>query len=410
MKADSDRFGQKRQFYFAEELTVDLFSRLVVLLKDAANGANYASGWFSLARNDREIERTVLDEWAESVRRHWSEIAVALAQIDRGDVLLWLTCDIRRQILELEFRGAQEQEVHALFVHWTEQLKLRAAPPDPYRYRSSSAAYQVRRWDQSEFIEALEIAMTHVGRGTMPAVRNVYFNETLPDFREHVRGFRTVEEFFEFVKSSQIPFESVGFSVEGALGVGLGVTLNAEHTKLEFRSTVMPEELEKLVFPFKGGMKLKAIKLTDGGSGLSEAVQPTKQEPWWVKHAITLAVALIALVSVRGIVELVRAIFPTYEVKITAPTKQDSLTVVGRKAIELRWIVKPVDFSFRSIRTDAPATVRTIKNGVIVAERTGLLSGTTIPVDTGRYEIEVAPNLTSEPKSIVVFSKAPPTP
>lgn len=402
-----DRVAVERPYFIAVPINQEWFNEAVAAIKLQCLEVDYFRSSFNIAATpEYRIRHSSLEAWEVNIHSHWAELIETDAWITTPDKRIIFQCDFRRGWVGLEIETESEKQSQDIHDQLRDKMGLKLTSPNPYRYRKTSGTYEIK-WNREKFAYAVENVMKNIGGGDLPlnklAIREAYATEIDSDDIEILHPFQDVESLLIFVRDPDKKYRTVRLGVEVPLGVGVGINVNDDHDRLELRSTLPLGKFDDIVSSFRKPLGLKAVKGTHTGSGIAEGTANTK-EKWWNKNAGSLLVALIGILSLSGIFGLYRAIYPTYELKITRPTLQGTATEVNGKEMEIDWYLKPKELSFREINYYSRATIRVFKDGSLFTELKGQTPKTKLSLSSGKYEILVQPEGTSvEPNMITVI-------
>jgi hypothetical protein len=137
--------------------------------------------------------------------------------------------------------------------------------------------------------------------------------------------------------------------------VGIGVP--SDHKKLRIRTSVAPDELDKIIGAWPDELKLKSIKAADTGAGAGGAA-PASSENLWLKHGLPVLVAFVTAASTAGVVNLKKAFWPDYKVIITSPAVENGTAKSAGNIVSVSWYLQPEQPSFRAAQKDVIAKVQ----------------------------------------------------
>ena len=355
------------------------------------------------------VRLETLKEWISQMKQKWSEVIKSNASFSSANHELSFHCDHRRALIDLEVSSQSIKRSNDVLIDVGEQLNLIQVQKDPYRYRKSFATYKVGDWNRKKFVEATKTLIKKNFNEQEPAVSDAFVTKILDNNIERLKGFFDVRSFMNFIEEyGDSTFDRAHLTVEGANGIGIGISLSKKDKRLEFRSNIPPNEIEdKIAKTYKEPLQLKLIKGESTGSAFTSTTQP-KTEKWWVKYFFQIIVAVIGAAAV--IVTLARAYLTDYELTINnPPTQSPELPAkLNSPEVMLHWSLWPKDSLFHGPDHQASASILVFHQGNLVGDFENITPPYNVQLQKGEgeYIVNVQPERKARPVSIVILYKA----
>jgi hypothetical protein len=350
-----------------------------------------------------EVRLEAVQEWVSAIHQNWLEVVESVARFRSNNREISLRCDHQRSLVELEVREPSLEASNGVMAEMAKHLNLKQIEDDPYRYRKSAATYKVTDWDKQRYIDSTRVLLKECFEGQEPITREAYVTKVLDDNIERLQGFHNINAYLKFLEeSNDSAYEWTGLLIEGTNGLAVGMTLNKKDKRLEFRSSIPPNELEdKVVKHYKEPLQLKLTKGGSAGSAISSETQP-KAEKWWVKYAMQIVVVFVTILALPFALSLLRATQTDYDLKITNPIL--SPAQVNTAEVPLDWYLWPKDSFLYGPDYHAPASILIMHKGVTVDQLDSIVPPYTLSLKEGEgeYIVEVRPNKKAQPTRIVV--------
>lgn len=291
--------------------------------------------------------------WLDFVLTHWEQVTETNIWPIGGRIRR-ASCHHRRHHVLLRVEGDAADDIDKTFEDLCQRLSLAKSPENPYRYRRSALEFEIGNWRPDYFVEGVKKISELLGPD--PAVPEAYAKSFEGDI-EKLTSYFDLETFCKDVGTVASRFTEVVIQLQGrSIAVGMAVT--SDHKKLRIRTSIPTGEVDALIKAWPESLKLKPTKAADGGGGGVGGTAPVALESAWLKHGITVAVALITAASASGIVSLHKSIWPDYKVVVVTPYVENGMAKLTGNMLPLDWYLQPVQASIRAVKRDAVATVR----------------------------------------------------
>ncbi len=289
--------------------------------------------------------------WADYVTSHWDNVAETNIW-PRGRVRR-ASCNHRLHQILIRVKGRDASDIETTFKSLSGALSLSDSAKVPYRYRRSSLEFEIGNWRPDAFVQGVKGVASILGSD--PDVREAYAKSFEGDI-EKLTPFFDLKSFCQSVGTKASRFGEVVIRMQSR-SIGVGIAATSDHKKLRVRTTLPPDELDKLIAAWPEEMKLKSIKATDTGAdvGGSASIPP---ESRGLKYGIPVVVALITALSTSGLVSLTKAVLPDYKVVVTSPVISDGVARWSGDVVPIEWYLQPDQPSFRTAKKDVVAEVR----------------------------------------------------
>ncbi len=348
-----------------------------------------------------------LEAWISHIQQNWSNVAESDAHFRNQHNELTFRYDHQRSIVDLNVSSSSIEECTSILTDMEKDLKLIQIQENPYRYRKSAAICKVLDWDRKSFADAIKVLLEELFKGQKPFIGEASVTKSLSNNIERLQGFHDISSYLDLIEDtggSAIKWTTL--YVEGSNGIAFGITFNKKSKRIEFRSSISPNELEeKIIKPFKERLQLKLIKGEPTGSGISDTTQ-SKEEKWWVKYAVNIMITIIG--SLAGILLLLKAFVPQYSLEITHP---GSLYVeVSTPTLELKWHLWPAGWLCKP-DYQASASIFVYYPGKPASEFSSPDASYQVQFEygEGEYYIVVQPDKKAQPVGIEVVYEAEPS-
>ena len=347
--------GTNRRFDVKADITREWFERYAAVLADSAgNVAGTLDCDVRLGPDfDNRTSFRSREAWKNFVLSRWDEVRETRVWQSQG-VVRQASCHHRRHHVVLSIQATSRADIDGVVERWSEALSLTPSPINPYRYRRSSLEFQIGDWKPDAFVRGVRAIALLLGSN--PDVPEAYAKSFEGDV-EKLTSFFDLASFCERVGKKAVLFGEIVVRME-ARSVAVGIAVAADHKKLRIRTSLAPEDVDKLISPWPEELGLKQMKVVDTGAAVGGGAVTQQAENPWLKYGVPVAVAFVTAVSVTGAVGLKKAIWPDYKVVVTSPTVSNGMSKWTGNAVSIEWYLQPDQASFRGLKKDVAATVR----------------------------------------------------
>jgi hypothetical protein len=344
--------------------------------------------WLTPENKDRRISFRNRGAWVDFVINNWDRIEEAVIIQHNGRVTYGLF-NSRHCYVRLRIEGPHESDVSRVYAELERTLSLRPCHPSPYKYRRSALEFNIGRWSQKDF--ALGVNRIADIIGPNPHVESAWVKSFRGDIEE-LTPFYDHKSFCEFIDRRANLFGEMVIQLR-ARSVAVGIAVPTDHKKLRIRTSLPPNDVDKLIEVWPSQLKLDQIRADDSGAFIGGAVPPSQDSPW-LKYGVPVLVAFITAASTASLVFLKKSIWPDYQIHIESPivAKNGQATSTGPE-LRVDWYLKPDGPSLRGIIRDAVGLVRVLPQSGAAVEKKST-PPISIPLSSGDYTLSIdVPNV-----------------
>jgi hypothetical protein len=260
---------------------------------------------------------------------------------------------------------------------------LRHSHPYAYKYRRSSLEFKIGRWNPKAFVAGINKVAEIVGPN--PHVQEAYVKSFRGDIEELI-PFYDQRTFCEHVGRSANLFGELVFQIR-ARSITVGIAVPSDHKKLRIRTSLPPDDVDKLIDAWPSELKLDQTKADDTGAFIGGSAPSATESPW-LKYGTTILTAFVTAASISGVITLKKAIWPEYKVSIVSPIVQDGKAKLIGTEMVVDWYLQPTGDSFLGIDRNSVAVIRIMGPSGIVHEVRSK-APVSMPIQSGDYTLLV---------------------
>lgn len=379
--------GRKKLFVPTGALDRQWFARAVGALSKAVPQVGYTNCAYRLVdAPTEEVVNRDYQQWSKDVLEQWERLALAYCWLDGRATRASMRIDPRREQVELSIESTTEARADAIMAALVVDLAL-AVARDASPNRRTAASFQVTRWGNKPFAQALEAALERVFGERPPAIEEAYIEELVGDAVDR-RTITDLATLFARLRTSE-PFGGVGLRTVArddaiAVYVTPPKTRDGLHT-IEIKSSYDAKEFPDLVKIFKRPLGLEPLPTSGDAEPAPGSSRADKRFDW--RPVILSAVVGGAFTSAFWL-----AIIPTTSLEITVPAHVGDSDVTmppGLDSVRVEWVIKRTQFSQTKILPDVEANIRVLRVSGQAVHETSARGKVTVPVVTGPQVIEV---------------------
>lgn len=375
--------GKELKFFAKQYMDKAWFVSAITAIRAHLKGSINFSGDFRVQdRPEQVLVRRDIEQWLADITTEWDRVIATYAWLSSNTLKVTFRCDPKLEMVELRLEAPSYEAVDKLFEELTQNLELELITEEPYRYRRSSANFEIRSWKSENFAEAIEVIVRQF-IGDHFVLEEAYV-EGGPEKEQALHGFNDLNAFTARLRNLELSYHEVGLRLKGPRGFALGIFVYDDLSRLELKSTLLPKQLAEVVRVFERSLVLKEIEREAASSDASKA--PSRVDTF-VKFLpiVTLLLGVFVSPAFWG------AAFPKDTLRITVPPAQDDKPLrLNVQTVPVEWVLETERWFHTTTSRGSTATVRVLENGLTVVEqRENQLPGTVLELDAGTYDIEV---------------------
>lgn len=338
--------------------------------------------WLMPQCKDRRVNFRSRSAWVEYVSNNWSDVdETAITQYDGA--IRFALLNTRHCYVRLRLEGHEAAEANKAFSALQNRLSLRDSHPYAYKYRRSSLEFKVGQWNPKAFAAGINKIADLIGPN--PHVQEAFVKSFKGDIEE-LTPFYDRQSFCEHIDRRANVFGEMVFQMRSR-GVTVGIAVPSDHKKLRIRTSLPPEEVDKLIEAWPSELKLDPIKADDTGAFIGGSAPSVTENPW-LKHGVPVLVAFITAASTAGLISLKKSVWPEYKISVASPLLENGRAKLLGPELVVDWYLQPDGGSLRGIDRDTIASVRVIGPSGIVKEINSK-SPVSIPLSSGDYTLSI---------------------
>jgi hypothetical protein len=259
--------------------------------------------------------------------------------------------------------------------------------------------FEIGYWRPDAFVRGVQSIAVLLG--SHPDIPEAYAKSFEGDI-EKLTSFFDLASFCERIGKLASLFGEIVVRME-ARSIAVGIAVSADHKKLRIRTSLAPEDADKLIAAWPEQLRLKPVKVADTGGAVGGSIPPPAENPW-LKYGVPVVIALATAVSAAGAVGLKKAIWPDYRVVVTSPAVANGVAKWTGNAVSIEWYLQPDQSSFRGLKKDVVATVRVhAPSGSLAPVTSTSKPPLAVTLSPGNYVVSVdAPDATPAQFQLVV--------
>lgn len=338
--------------------------------------------WLMPQCKDRRVNFRSRSAWVEYVSNNWSDVEETIL-IQYDSAIRFALLNTRHCYVRLRLEGHEATEANKTFSTLQDRLSLRDSHPYAYKYRRSSLEFKVGQWNPKAFAAGINKIADLIGPN--PHVQEAFVKSFKGDIEE-LTPFYDRQSFCEYIDRRANVFGEMVFQMRSR-SVTVGIAVPSDHKKLRIRTSLPPEEVDKLIEAWPSELKLDQIKADDTGAFIGGSAPSVTENPW-LKHGVPVLVAFITAASTAGLISLTKSVWPEYKISVASPLLENGKAKLLGPELVVDWYLQPDGGSLRGIDRNSIGSVRVIGPSGIVKEINSK-SPVSIPLSSGDYILSI---------------------
>lgn len=336
--------------------------------------------WLMPQCKDRRVNFRNRSAWVEYVSNNWSDVDETVITQYGSSTIRFALLNTRHCYVRLRLEGHEANET---FSALQDRLSLRDSHPFAYKYRRSSLEFKVGQWNPKAFAAGINKIADLIGPN--PHVQEAFVKSSKGDIEE-LTPFYDRQSFCEHIDRRANVFGEMVFQMRSR-SVTVGIAVSSDHKKLRIRTSLPPEEVDKLIEAWPSELKLDQIKADDTGAFIGGSAPSVTENPW-LKHGVPVLVAFITAASTASLISLKKSVWPDYKISVASPLLENGKAKLLGHELVVDWYLQPDRDSLRGIDRSSIASVRLMGPSGIVKEINSK-SPVSIPLSSGDYTLSI---------------------
>jgi len=338
--------------------------------------------WMMPQHKDRRVTFRNRAACLEYVCNNWNDVEeIVIFQYDGA--IRFALLNTRHCYVRLRLEVNEAAEANEKFSSLQGRLSLCDSHPYAYKYRRSSMEFKIGQWNPRAFAVGINKIADLIGPN--PHVQEVFVKSFKGDIEE-LTPFYDCQSFCEHIDRRANVFGEMVIQMRSR-SVTVGIGVSSDHKKLRIRTSLPPEEVDRLIEAWPSELKLDQIKAVDTGAYIGGSVPSTTENPW-LKYGAPVLIAFITAASTAGLISLKKSVWPDYKISVASPLLENGKAKLLGTQLVVDWYLQPDGGSLRGVNRDSIGSVQILGQSGII-EQINSKSPVTIPLSSGDYILSI---------------------